>query len=191
MVGWESKDQDTSGWGLFMRKVDATGPITAEVAVNVAVTSDQRNLSLAAAPSGATLAACWDSLAVDANSTWGITCQLFSASDLAPAGVELSPNVLKAGAQQSPAVAFVTSGDWIVTWASEGVDHSAFAVHSQRYGALGTVNGPRVVVNRTWGESQSRPVVAAVSASATHYLWQSDKQDGDQGGIYLRVMPPP
>ena len=192
LVGWESKDQDGSGYGLYMRKFNVSGQaLSDEVQVNMTTNGDQRNLALALSQDGSRVLACWDSYGQDAPNTWGVVCQFFNYPDLSRAGNEFYPHALTAGAQQLPAVAFLPNGEAMVAWASEGVDSSGLGIQVRRLSATGQPYGPRIVANRYWSGNQTKPFIGALSSSFYVVGWESEGQDGHGSGIYFRILPLP
>jgi len=192
LIGWESKDQDTSGYGVYLRKFNTQGQaLSDETQVNLTAAADQKNLALAVNSDASRVLACWDSYGQDAPSTWGVVCQYFDYAGLGRIGNEFFANAVTAGAQMLPAVAFFASGEALVAWASEGVDSGGLGVQVRKFSAVGEPVGPRIVANRYWTDNQSKPFLQILSASSYLIGWESNGQDGDAGGVYFRILPPP
>jgi len=192
LVGWESKDQDGSGYGVYIRKFNSSGQgLSDEVQVNTTSAGDQKNISLAVSQDASRVIACWDSYGQDAPNTWGVVCQIFNYQDLSKAGNEFIPHALTAGSQQLSAVTFLPGGEALVAWASEGVDSGGLGVQVRRLSATGQPYGPRIVANRYWSGNQTKPFILALSSSSYVVGWESEGQDGDGTGIYFRILPPP
>lgn len=190
VVAWESKDQDGSGLGLFMRKFSVSGQaLSDEVQVNTTTGGDQKGISLAISPDTKRILACWESFGQDAPNTWGVVCQFFNYADLTLAGTEFIPHALKDGAQQSPSVAYLNNGEVLVAWSSEGVDSQGLGIQLQKYSGVGETIGPRLVANRYWIGNQQRPFIVPLQNLSYFIGWQSDGQDGDSSGVYFRILP--
>jgi hypothetical protein len=118
--------------------------------------------------------------------TAGITVQ----QDVGPSGPEFQVNTTTAGDQQTApsghAVAADGSGNFVVTWASQGQDGSGWGVYAQRYNAAGNPVGSEFRVNTTTAGDQTNPAVAMDSAGDFVIAWQSQGQDGSGWGIYAQ-----
>ena len=191
LVGWQSYNQDTSNYGVYLRRFSAGGAaLSGEVQAHSTIAGDQVSLALAIAPTGAAAVGCWESYGQDVAATWGVYCQRFGLADLSKAGAEWRPHAVTAGDQGHPAVAYLEDGDFVVGWDSAGVDGAGLAAQYQRYAASGETQGARVVANRTWAGDQSRPFFAVADGSGGFLVgWQSAAQDGSDLGIYFRLMP--
>ncbi|MEC9071941.1 MAG: hypothetical protein VX938_06150, partial [Myxococcota bacterium] len=79
-----------------------------------------------------------------------------------------------------------------VSFSVNGIDGDGTAVQVQRLSSTGALSGPRVTVNRTWEATQSHPRAVGMSGAGTPFLvtWQSEDQDGDGWGTYLRILKP-
>lgn len=181
VVGWESNGQDGSGYGVWIRKFLASGvPATSETIAHSTVAGDQVNIALAA--SSAEVVACWET------PTARVACQYFTTANLTRIGGEFF--VAPAGlALESPTVAALPGGDFLVGWAVTGADSAGKAVQYVRLSSSGQTISSRVVANRTWALDQWRPQLGAFSTGNLIVGWQSEGQDGDSSGVIFRLMP--
>ena len=189
VIAWQSAGQDGSGYGIYLRKFDATGNATsAEVVVNTQVDLDQKTPAIAVDATGARLTVCWESLGQDVENSLGVYCQVMDYQTLAKIASEVQIAAVKNGEQRNPEVAYLPNGEIIVGWDSEGVDSDRFAVQYRRLTALGVPTGPRTVANRSWAGSQEKPTLVPLSGSGLLVLWEASDQDGSDKGLYFRVM---
>ena len=107
-------------------------------------------------------------------------------------GTQFQVNTYTAGAQFGPAVAMDSSGDFVITWTSNGEDGNSYGVFGQQYNASGTNSqvvatyGSEFQVNTYTSNNQGNPAVAMSSSGAFVVAWQSYKQDGDEYGVYVQ-----
>jgi hypothetical protein len=88
--------------------------------------------------------------------------------------------------QQSPRVARLANGDYIVVWQAEGLDGSLEGIFAQRLDGEGQLIGSRMLVNTTTEHHQVEPAVASAATGEAVVVWSSYGQDGDLGGIFGR-----
>ncbi|PKN57429.1 MAG: hypothetical protein CVU56_10535 [Deltaproteobacteria bacterium HGW-Deltaproteobacteria-14] len=189
VVAWQSAEQDGSGYGIYLRKLDANGvPSGDEVRVNTQVDLDQTGPSVAVAGGGDRMTVCWSSFGQDAQGSLGVYCQVMVYTSLAKLGAEVLVNAVKAGEQRNPAVAYLATGDIAVAWDSEGVDSDRFAVQVRKLTSLGLSNGPRVVANRSWSGTQESPALVPLSSTNVMALWEGSDHDGSGKGVYFRII---
>ena len=111
------------------------------------------------------------------------------ATVLAQIGTEFRANTYTTAAQRLPAAA-ATSGfeEFILVWESASQDGDQYGVFAQRYAAWGVPSGPEFRVNTYTTASQHAPAVASKRSPNVIVAWQSDGQDGDQGGVYAQRL---
>lgn len=108
-----------------------------------------------------------------------------------PVGVELQVNTTVVGNQLTDgnggAIAMDASGNFVVTWTSDGQDGSLGGVYAQRFNALGVAQGAEFLVNTTVAGDQSDAAVAMDAAGNFVITWTSNGQDGDGDGVYAQL----
>jgi hypothetical protein len=104
---------------------------------------------------------------------------------------EFSPHAGVGGMQWRPSITSLATGDYLVAWSAQEVDGSEGAIHYRRITTGGLVTGPRIVANRHWEGEQTSPSIVATPGGSFIVTWQTDKKDGDENGISVRMMPPP
>jgi hypothetical protein len=93
-------------------------------------------------------------------------------------------NTSTAGDQSLPAVALEASGNFVVTWTSDGQDGSFYGVFGRRYASSGSPQGPDFRVNTYTFTFQVTPSVAADASGNFVVVWGDDSEDGSGYGIY-------
>ncbi|TNF38424.1 MAG: hypothetical protein EP329_00505 [Deltaproteobacteria bacterium] len=187
-IAWQSMASDGSGLNIHARKFDAQGgALGDEVVVNTELGQDQTNATIAVSADGTRVTACWQSLGQDTADSLGVFCQVMN-SNLGKLANEVQLNVLTANTQRNPVVRYLSTGNIVVGWESEGVDGDGYAVQYRRMSPSGVPFGARVVVNRTWTASQDQLELVPLPGASLISLWRSTGQDGDSGGIYFRDL---
>ncbi|MEZ0579975.1 Calx-beta domain-containing protein [Nocardioides sp. MH1] len=158
-------------------------PASSEVHVSTSTSLDQSAVSVASDPAGNTVAV-WRSELQD-GSIAGVYAQRYGADGTA-LGSETQVNVTTAGDQSEPDVAMDASGDYVVTWTSDGQDGSGTGIYARRFAADGTPIGGEFRVNSTTAGAQTSPKVAMDAAGDFVVTFTSDGQDGNLTGVYAR-----
>ena len=100
-----------------------------------------------------------------------------------PVGPQFRVNTYTSGAQRAPSAALL-GGNLVVTWQSLGQDGSGYGVFAQSVGHLGYPIASEFRINSYTTFDQSSPRVGAGLLGNYIVVWQSQSQDGDQGGIF-------
>ena len=115
---------------------------------------------------------------------WGIFAQRYDEANTG--GVVFEVNELSGGNQQAPSISELSSGDFVVTWHSYGVnddDASGEGVYGRLFDSQGDVLGEKFLVNTHTNGSQYNSSVAALADGGFVVTWQSS-QDGSENGIF-------
>ena len=181
VVAWASEGQDGSGYGVYMRRYNASGtPLGNEPRVNTYAINNQFEVSAAMNDSG-NVVIIWTSNGQDGSGD-GVYGQRYSASG-SPVGSEFRVNTVTLGQQSTSAVTMNALGEFTVTWHSLNTDGSGYGVYSQRYTSSGTRNGANTLVNTTTSGDQFSPEVATNSSGDFLITWLST---GTQTGIFAQ-----
>ncbi|MDK9697443.1 MAG: hypothetical protein OEL76_13750 [Siculibacillus sp.] len=181
VVVWTSADQDGSGTGVYLQRLDATGtPVGGEVRVTTTTAEDQAAPVIAALPDGGWVVA-WHSHQPDIRS-WDILQQRFGA-DGVPVGSETVVNTVPAFAQTEPTIASLGDGGWIVSWQSLDQDGSNWGIYQQRFAPDGRAAGGEVRVNTVTDSGQARPAVTGLADGGWVVTWAGTK-NGPGWDIY-------
>ena len=117
----------------------------------------------------------------------GIYAQRYNAFGVAQ-GSAFKVNTTTAGDQISPAVAMQgITGDFVVTWASNGQDGSGWGIYAQRFNAAGVAQGSEFKVNTTTAGDQITPAIGMDDTGGFVIAWSSYGQDAaNTWGIYAQ-----
>ncbi len=137
VIAWESYGQDGSGWGVYARRFTAWGGAQGpEFLVNT-TTAGNQNAPAVAMDNAGNFTVVWAS--DQGGSDTDIYQRSFDKNGVAQ-GSEVLVNDTTAGNQVSPAVVRNrTTGDFIITWASQGQDGGGWGIYAKRYNAAGQV----------------------------------------------------
>ncbi|WP_418316906.1 putative Ig domain-containing protein [Piscinibacter sakaiensis] len=178
VVAWVSDNQDGSGRGIYVQRLDLAGQkIGVETRVNTTISGDQVAPGVALTASGAFVVV-WQS--ADASGE-GIYMQRFDANGQ-QAGDETLVNVVTANDQTVPVVAMDGSGNFVVAW--QGRDADGSGILARRFDAAGNALGGEFVVNSNVVDSQVAPRLAMNAAGQWVAVWQG--RDSDNNGIVAR-----
>jgi Ca2+-binding RTX toxin-like protein len=183
---WTSMGQDGSSQGVFAQRYDASGnPTGSEFQVNTYVTGVQARPVIATLANGGFVVA-WQSDQQD-GALGGVYAQRYTAQGTL-AGTEFRVSTTTTGSQDTPAIAALAGGGFVVAWQS--ADLAGYDVFAQRYDAQGDPQGGEVQVNTTSANDQFLAAVAALQNGGYVVAWSSVGQDGDDLGVYAQRYEP-
>jgi hypothetical protein len=116
----------------------------------------------------------------------GIFARQYDAAGNA-VGDEFLVNTYEVEGQHQPAIASLSGGGFIITWASSGQDGDGYGIYGQRYNGSGSAVGTEFRANSTITSWQYQPAVAGLTAGGFVIVWTSDFQDGGSYGVYAQV----
>jgi hypothetical protein len=196
---------DTSGFAVKAQVFAAGGtPVGAEILVNNATTSAQRDPQVTALSNGGFVVTWQDSSqgvggAGGDTSSLAVKAQVFAAGGT-PVGAEILVNSATAGDQDVPQITPLQNGGFVVTWrdASLGVggasgDTNSLAVKAQVFAASGTPVGNEILVNSATVGDQDVPQITALSNGGFVVTWQDLSQGvggagGDTSGYAVKAQ---
>ena len=111
----------------------------------------------------------------------GTYARLYDAAG--PLGPSFRVNTFTAGEQTEAAVAMDNSGNFVVTWSSNGQDGGGWGVYGQRFNSAGVAQGGEFRVNGTTAGDQDQPSVAMDAVGNFVVSWTSANLDGTGTGI--------
>ena len=183
VVIWQSVSQDGSGWGVYGQRFSAARELVgSEFRVNTHTPGQQWLASVAGLSDGGFVVTWTSSYSQDGSGS-GVYGQLYSAAG-APVGSEFRVNTYTTFNQDSPSIAGLSDGGFVVTWRSDRQDGSGDGVFGQRYSAAGGVVGGEFRVNTTTANGQWAPSVAGLGNGGFVVTWTSCCQDGSSVGVY-------
>ncbi len=184
VVTWQSQNQDGNNLGIFAQRFDAAGrAVGREFQVNTFTQNAQQAPHVAALADGGFVVV-WESQNQDGNNM-GIFGQRFAANGQAT-GSEFQINGFTQNAQQSPDVAALADGGFVVVWESQNQDGNNSGVFGQRFAGDGSAAGGEFQINTQTLGSQQTAAVAALADGGFTVVWQSDAQDGSGFGVFAQ-----
>jgi parallel beta-helix repeat protein len=189
VVTWNSRQQDTEDPdgqtnGIFARRYNASGsPVGSEFQINTSAAQSQGAPAIASLQNGGFVVT-WHALGQDGDE-FGIYGQRYNASGT-PSGSEFQINSYTTSSQNTPSVATLTDGSFIVTWNSYGQDGSGYGIVARRYDATGVALGGEFLVNNSTTATQKNPSVTALSDGGFAITWRSQSQFSGDYGVFSR-----
>ena len=184
LITWSSRDQDGDGNGVYFQRYDSSGnTVDSETRVNTTTVNSQSGAD-AAALSDNGYVITWTSYEQD-GFDGGIYHQRYDA-DGNTVGAETMVNTTTYNLQDFARVTGLSGGGYVVTWLSAFQDGSEYGVYSQRFDTDGTLLGTETRVNSTTEGDQNGCSIAAINSGGYVIAWESDGQDGDGYGVYLK-----
>ncbi len=178
VVVWQSKDQDTSGWGIYAQRFDSTGAaVGSEFRVNATTSGDQISPEVAM-DDDANFVITWQSEDGDGQ---GIYARAYDNSG-AEVAAQFRVNQTTGGDQFGPAVAMADDASFVVTWT--GDDGDGPGVYARQFTALGAPEAGEFRVNSETSSEQQSPRVAVDADGDFVVVWTSKDQDGDSFGVF-------
>jgi hypothetical protein len=206
VVVWASQGQDGSGWGVYGRRFDPSGAaVGGEMRINSYTAGDQRDADVAMDRQGDFIVV-WASQGQD-GSGWGVYGQRYDNTGATVDG-EFRANTTTAGDQDLPRVGMGRSGDFLITWSSNGGGgaykapglpgqsplngnsmgssdqgtSTLWGVYAQQYDE-GQVAGGEFRVNTLTGGDNTFSAVAMAPSGRVVAMWNNKSTGGGPGGI--------
>ena len=183
-VAWISDNLTTGSAEIYAQHFDSSGiPVGPELFVNTYTTNNQTEPAVAALAGGGSVFT-WTSFGQDGSFN-GVYARIYDGMG-SPVSGEIQVNLVNtASHQQSPAVAGLSDGSFVVVYESfHFADGSSFGVSAQRFDASGAAIGTEVTVNSFAANSQTAPAVAALNGGGYVVVWKSFGQDGSGWGVF-------
>jgi hypothetical protein len=185
-TAWEGPDTD--GTGIYLREwTSALTPTSGEVAANTISAGLQAHPALGCDDSGNCILA-WESSGQDSSAA-GIYARRFDRTASPLTAAEFRVNTTTSGLVAAPAVVSFPSGDFFVSWESDGQDAGSAGVYAQAYDFRSLAIGSEQRVNTYLPGAQRGARLAAGTTGALLALWESTGQDGDgaeAAGVYAQ-----
>ena len=105
-----------------------------------------------------------------------------------PYNQEFQVNTYYASYQVEPRVCSLSTGGFLVCWASDGQDGSSYGIFGQLFNNDGSRKGNEFQVNTYTDLGQSNPSAIGLSNDGFVICWESQRQDGSYSGIYGQVF---
>jgi len=196
LVAWGTNDSvlnsSDSGWNSIEgRRFDAIA-LGSEFQVNSYTTSSQTQPAVASDALG-DFVVVWESEGSPGNDHSGHSIQGQRYDPMGNAvGSEFQVNTYTTSFQELAAVSASPSGDFVVTWQSEGspgTDTSGLSIQGQRYASNGSALGGEFQVNTYTTSDQSSPDVASEPDGGFVVVWPSNGSAGtDHSGYSIQAQ---
>jgi hypothetical protein len=185
VVTWESDLQDGSSYGIYGQRYDALSRLyNGEFQVNSYTTNSQSSPVIVGLDAGGFVVS-WVSSGQDGSSN-GIYARCFDELNQA-LGSDFRVNSYTSGDQQSPAMALLVDGGFMVAWESNGQDGSDYGIYAQRYNAICAKEGSEFAVNSYTTGAQRYPSVAGLDDGGFMISWTDfNSQAGFGSDIYAQ-----
>jgi len=188
IIVWNSRHRDWDFSDIRAQRYGADGrPVGTEFVVNTYDGGDVKNAAVARHTDGSFVIV-WCSEGQDGDGM-GVYARMFHA-DGVPKGTEFQVNTYTSGDQANPAISMDGTGNFTVVWQSNGQDGDGYGVYAQRFGADGAPDGGEFQINAYSVADQQIADVAIDEGGRGVVTWESYGQDGDDLGIYARMLNP-
>ena len=191
MVAWASLGKDGSLWGVYGRKVTASGAVAGaqEFLVNQYTIGNQRTPAVCTLAQGKVVFA-WVSEGERFTGSRDIYARVFTAAGVPVTGeflVSSTANIL-ANTCADPALAALSDGGFTVAWSQKDtVLSNSWDVWGRAFSANGAAVAPAFRINSFLYGDQYQPKLAS-GPSGCLAVWTSLGQDGDREGIFGRFL---
>jgi Ca2+-binding RTX toxin-like protein len=175
VVTWSDYSKDGSGFGVYMKILDATGAeVLAATQVNDYTTSDQYNQKVTPLENGS-FAVVWTSNGQDGGGD-GVYMKVYSAAGAEILG-ETLVNDYTADEQTYPRITALADGGFAVTWSSYGQDGDSYGIYTKVYDADGVVVMDETRINDTTNGQQYWSDITALADGGFATTWMSYSYD--------------
>ncbi|KKL90322.1 hypothetical protein LCGC14_1905840 [marine sediment metagenome] len=172
---------------LLKRQTAGATKIGSEFQVNTYITGYQSEPSVTSLSNGQFVVTWKSSDGQDGDGN-GVYGQVFNA-DGRKNGSEFQVNTYTTDDQDSPSVASLTNGQFVVTWDSLGQDGDGWGIYGQIFNADGTKSGSEFQVNTYTANFQDSSSIASLNNDKFVVTWKSLGQDGSgYYGIYGQIF---
>ncbi|MBB1248342.1 hypothetical protein [Rhizobium sp. G21] len=171
VVTWSNYGKDGSGYGVYMKILDASGDeVLAETRVNDYTSGQQSNQKVTPLENGS-FAVVWTSNGQD-GSNEGVYLKVYSADGVEILG-ETRVNDYTASTQYLPRIVALADGGFSVTWSSYEQDGSSYGVYTKVYDDNGEVVLGETKVNDTTEGHQDWSNVTPLAKGGFVTTWMS------------------
>lgn len=169
--------------GILARRFGSDGaPLGNDFAVNSTTTGFHGDPVVAMAPDGSFVIAWRTFISFFDPDSYEIRARRFDAGGN-PLGPDFSVNSHTPGIQQSPAIAMLTGGGFVIVWDGPGPtpgDDIDVNIQVRRYSASGVAQGVETRANANRDGAQTNPGVAASSDGGFWVVWSGPSLGTDQ-----------
>lgn len=181
LVVWADTATDSTDLILTQRYNANGAKVGGETRINATLSWEQEDPVITVLANGNYVIAWKAKEAFDAPD---VRVQLFNANGTR-IGAETRVNTFSSGEQDSPEVAALKDGGYVVSWSSFGQDGSDWGAYLQRYSATGAKVGVEVRINTTTTGAQDGPTVTGLADGGYLAVWEGNGA-GDGSGIFAQ-----
>jgi hypothetical protein len=182
VVWYSAPYPENASFDVFAQRFDPGGaPLGGEFRVNTHTTDSQVPTSAASDPAG-NFVVVWQSRGQESLG-YGVFAQRY-ASPADPMGVEFQVNSYTPRSQTGASIAIDDVGNFVIAWYGLRTPAAGRDIFAQRYSSSGTPLGQEFRVNTYTTNDQYGPAIASASAGDFVIVWDSQLQDGSQGGVF-------
>ncbi|MGL1920628.1 MAG: Ig-like domain-containing protein [Hyphomicrobiales bacterium] len=192
VIIWVTSDgaADGSGSALKAQMYDMAGVASGgEFLVNSESDSSQSEPSVAALTSGGFVIS-WSTADINADGSGSaIKTQIYDASGN-PVGNETLVNTEHENFQNSPAIAGLIDGGFVISWTTTDVngDGSGSSIKAQMYNATGGLVGSEFLVNSQHTAAQYLPSITGLDNGGFVITWRTDNTNDDGSGSAIKAQ---
>ena len=183
IVSWASYMQDGDGYGVYGKIYDIAGVDGPEFRINDTVANYQ-SVSLMANLVGGEYIIIWQSSRLPGGGLYEVYGKIYD--EFGVGGAEFRINDPSTGNEYYHSVAGLAGGGFVVIWESDSKDVDGSGIYGRVYDGAG-VGGAEFRVNDTTANDQEYPSVASLAGGGYVVVWESQFQDGDDGGVYGKI----
>jgi Tol biopolymer transport system component len=183
LVVWESNGQDGDGLGIYAQRYNSRGlKLGSEFRVNTTTVGNQSNPTVAMRSNGSFVIS-W--VGDDGDGT-GIFAKKYNSNG-AVIDTEFLVNSNTTNSQTTPSLAINnTNGNFVITWDSFTTDGDENGIFAKTFDSLGNTLVDDFPINSYTTGKQITPKVAADNNDNFVVTWNSNGQDGDSEGIFIK-----
>jgi len=169
VVAWMDALTDGDAWGVYAQRFTSAGTATgSEFRVNVTTSGVQRKPAVAMNDNGDFVIA-WESENTDGDGM-GIVARTYDNTGTATSS-EILVNDSTTGYQGYADVALDNSGNFAVTWQSQGHDGSGNGVFAKTFSTAGATIASEFAVNTTTAGNQQEPAIGMDGTGNMIFAW--------------------
>lgn len=180
VVAWQDEG---SGKRIFARQFSAAGVGGSEFLVQTRLTGSANSPTVGMAANGSFTIA-WAESNADGNN-YGILMRRFNAAGTALGNDELV-NLTTNNRQDEPDIAMLTSGEFIIAWASQSQDGNNEGIFLRAFTDNGVAASGELAANQHTNGSQDHPTVAMNHTGELVVAWVGERAIGDNDDISAR-----
>jgi hypothetical protein len=176
LVAWRDFNLALNTNHIFARRLMSTGEFVGD-AFRVDTSFEGTDPDVAMSSAG-DFVVVWD--AVADGSGRGIAGRRFSSSGV-PLGEDFRLNAGTTGEQYNPSVAFDSTGGFTVGW------HDRHKISARQFKSTGEPKTSVDILVNSYTTGTHKATSVSAGSTDVFIAWESDGQDGSQGGVYARL----